>query len=364
MVGRMDTTWTQTIDITPTAVNLAVYSGTVDGLAWTFTADSSATVAEVCTGIATAIDALAGVTASGTSGTKVVVTSDAATKLHDFTVAATLTATIEAHDSTPNTGVETDLTAIRAASQGFYGLCLDHHGRAVNTAAAHWAESEKLVFVAQCTDTGCLDPASTTDTMAALKASAYARTVPIYHEDPNSFIAAAMLGEELHKDPGSSIWSYKTLRSIAVSTLTETQKSAVLAKNGTTYTLVGGKNITEGGKSSFGTKIDLTIFADWLIARIVERIFAMLTSTDKLPYSDETGDLVAGEIYAQLYQGVAVGGLLRGGANGVPAPSVFVPLVADQSTADRADRLMPGITFSARLAGAAEKFEIRGTLSV
>jgi hypothetical protein len=363
MVGRLASTWTQTIDVTPNAVNAAVYSGTIDGLAWTFTA-ADTVLANVCTGIASAIDALAGVTATGASGTKVVVTSDSAVKLHSFTVAATSTGTIEAHDSTAAAALETDLAAIRAATKDFYGLCLDQSSRASATAAAHWAEGEKIVFVAQCTDTGCLSSGSTTDIMYTLKASSYKRTVPMYHADPNAFIAAAMLGEELHKDPGSSIWSYKTLAGVAVSSLTEAQKSAVFAKNGSTYTSVGGANVVEGGTAASGLKIDLMIGADWLVARIVERLWSLILGVDKLPYTDETGDLVRGEILAQLYDGVAKNVIARGGANGVPAPSVFVPLVSSQSSADRGTRLMPGITFQARMAGAAEKFSIHGTLSI
>jgi hypothetical protein len=61
--------------LTPTVANSTVYSGTVDGVAWTFTSDSSATLAEVLAGIAAAITAVSGATVANT-GTAVTVTRD------------------------------------------------------------------------------------------------------------------------------------------------------------------------------------------------------------------------------------------------------------------------------------------------
>ena len=77
-----------------------------------------------------------------------------------------------------------------------------------------------------------------------------------------------------------------------------------------------------------------------------------------------SGNLIASEIYAVLQQGVAVGGLLPGDGADIPAPTVIVPKVADQDPLDRAARHFPGITASARLAGAIHSTEISVTLSV
>ncbi len=66
---------TVTFTLTPTAANSTVYSGTVDGVVWTYTSDSSATLAEVLAGIAAAIDAQTTATVTNT-GTTVTVVRD------------------------------------------------------------------------------------------------------------------------------------------------------------------------------------------------------------------------------------------------------------------------------------------------
>jgi hypothetical protein len=57
-VGRLALVPTQKFTVTPTAVNSATYRMTVDGQAVEFTADSSATAAEIVTGLKAAIAAL------------------------------------------------------------------------------------------------------------------------------------------------------------------------------------------------------------------------------------------------------------------------------------------------------------------
>jgi len=66
---------TVTFTLTPTVTSSAVYSGKVDGVAWTYTSDSTATLAEVLAGIAAAIDAQTTATVTNT-GTVVAVVRD------------------------------------------------------------------------------------------------------------------------------------------------------------------------------------------------------------------------------------------------------------------------------------------------
>ena len=70
-VGRRALPYTQVVDLTPTALAPAaseVYTVKVGGLEASYTADGTPTVAEVCTGLATAINALADVDAILASG--------------------------------------------------------------------------------------------------------------------------------------------------------------------------------------------------------------------------------------------------------------------------------------------------------
>jgi len=68
-VGRRALAYTQVVDLTPTAPAASeVYTVKVGGLEASYTADGTPTVAEVCTGLATAINALADVDAILASG--------------------------------------------------------------------------------------------------------------------------------------------------------------------------------------------------------------------------------------------------------------------------------------------------------
>src|SRR5512142_1588656 len=76
-VGRRTLPPTQTIEYTPSVVTSGyIYSGTIDGVAWTATA--TGTLSTTCDAIASAIDALSTVAAVSSGGTKVTVTASTA----------------------------------------------------------------------------------------------------------------------------------------------------------------------------------------------------------------------------------------------------------------------------------------------
>ena len=90
-----------------------------------------------------------------------------------------------------------------------------------------------------------------------------------------------------------------------------------------------------------------------------ERIFGVLANLPKLPFTNQGIAVIEGEIRAQQQEAIT---------NGVfasdPAPTVSVPDVLDVPTADKANRLLPDVGFTATLAGAIHAVEIDGTVSV
>lgn len=68
-IGRRANAFTKTIRLTPTAVNSTVYAVKCEGLEASYTSGGSASVAEICTGLAAAINALADVDAILSGGT-------------------------------------------------------------------------------------------------------------------------------------------------------------------------------------------------------------------------------------------------------------------------------------------------------
>lgn len=357
-VGRRNQTWSQSIEIVPVEANGAVYNGTINELPWTFTADGSATLAEVCTGIASAIDALAGITATGASGTKVVVSVTASETLMNV-AAGTGDGVYSWSDQTANTGVETDLGLIRTADTDWYGLVLDCTGEPAIKAAAHWAETQNVVFGCNSADSGILLSATTTDVLSDLQDSSYARTLFVYHQDYDSYAGAAAIGGGLPYEPGAYDFCYKTLRGVAVSDLTPTQRDAVTDKGGNVYVTEGGKNTLQFDVTPGGDFLDDTISIDWIQARVTEAVWALLSSAPKLPYTDESVDRLRSAVLGVLLLGVR-----RGVLSDDPAPTVDAPRVADVSAEDRAARHLPDVTGTGRLAGAIHTVDISITVSV
>jgi len=357
-VGRRALAPTQIVSLTPSAPSAAeVYTITIDGAECTYTADGTPTLAEVCTGLAAAINAATGdLTAANASNTHVTCTADTAGVLHTYSAP---TSNLTIADTTANPGIATDLSAILTADPDWYGLVLDSNSKAEILAAAAWIEARDRMLVAQSADTACMDSGSTTDVMATAHASAYERTALLYHPTIGEPAAAGWLGNRLPADPGSDTWAFKTLAGVEVYELTDTQSSNVLAKSGNVYTTIAGASITQNGMVAAGEFADVTRFVDWLHARIQEDVFALLVNRPKLPYTDASVATAKGTIAARLNDGIRVGGLADD-----PAPTVDAPLVADVPEQDRRERLLPDMTFAARLAGAIHSIDIAGTVSV
>lgn len=355
---RSEGAWTQIVRITPTAaVNDTEYAVSVNGTTRTYTSDGSATMAEICTGLAAAISADAGITASGVSGTHIDCTSDNPLTIHTYEYIVGELENFSILDVTAEQNIATDLNLIRAADSDWYGLVIDSPSSLEIADAAAWAETQRVIFVPQSADTDVLT-SSTTDLFSDLQDLSYARTVPVYHHVQDQYAGAGWLALMLTYQPGQATWNFKTVAGVSVSTLTATQVSNLKAKSANFYTTVGGRNIMQDGVSSAAEFADITVFVDWLRARITERIFALLVNLAKLPYTDASVDLVKSEIYAQCKQGVDRGGLVDGSV------VVDAPLVSEISAVDRAARTLPDVTFSARLAGAIHSIEIRGNLTV
>lgn len=357
-VLKLSTSWSQVTRLTPVAANSTVYSGTVNGLAWTFTSDGSATLAEVCTGIASAIDALAGVSASGVSGTFVDVTTDAANKLVSM-VKGTSAGAYEFIDNTPATNLASELAVLRLADDSWYGLVLDNNSDLRILAAAAYAETIQAILMTNSASSAILDPASTTDVAYQLKALGYARTALLYHPDAASFAGAAFIGAVLPYDAGGATFAFKTLKGVAVTRLSTTAQSAIAAKKANFYVSVSGVSGTRYGVTASGEYIDTTLCIDWLHARWGERLFALLSSVPKLPYTDASVVKVKSELGA--VNGIAV---RQGILADDPAPTVTAPKVATIDPTDRANRFLPDIEMSGRLAGAIHEINVTASLSV
>lgn len=368
-VGRLVHKPTLAIDFTPTAANSTLYQMVVNGNTVGITSDSSATVAEIVTALASAVTALAISGLTVTDGTtKLTLSSTAAGGF--FSASVLNTALLKVANVTPDVSagnLASDLAAIAAEdASGWYAMLHPLPSKAVLTILDTYAEANEKLLIAATQDSDVINLSDTTDnnsgtplTIAGLlKSTTALRTALIYHPSNGAFADAALAGANLPRDPGSETWAFKSLIGVTASALTATQRTNAVAKFVTPYETVASVNVTEVGKVSGNEYIDVIRFRDWLRANMAADIFAAKTRMPKIPYTDAGIALIQGIVLARLKAGVAAGGLASS-----PAPRVTVPLAADVSSADKASRTLNNVKFDATLAGAIQITNITGVIT-
>jgi hypothetical protein len=338
---------TVTVD---TAVDTTAYTLTISGVAYTFTSGSSATAAQIATGLRAAInaDSACPVAATGASAAVILTTkvSGTAWSLLITGVRMSLGALTAAET------IGAALDAILLADTDFYGVILaSDRASADMQAAATWVSANKRLLFAMTAEANVIGVAVGSDTTtlpAILKAAAYDRVITLYHASgATNFIDAAAAGWVLARNPGSYTFALKTLIGIAVSSLTPTQRANAAAKYAITYETRGGVNQTASGKVASGKNVDQIHGRDWLASTIQTNIFALLASVDKVPFTDDG--------IGQVEQVTKQAGALGVARTYLASYSTLFPLVSAISSVDKAARLLSGGKMTALEAGAIEK---------
>ncbi len=367
VVGRLDTTFTQTVTIkvlsaadyqnfsfrvyhpANTLIGGALYTDiSVDG-------DSNATAAEIAALIDTAVDAIAGLSCDTTTDT-VTITAVAGSMWYFDNIDERY---LQFEDITADGGLVDDMDEIRTENNNWYGLILaDPNSNARITALAadgNLATSEQIM--GYTTRDGAVGTIAADDVMSLAQDNSNLRVFGIYSGDQTKHAAATWMGQMFATDPGSATWAYKTLPGIGVDDLTSAFTGYIDAKGGNWYENIAGLNLTQTGQMSSAEWIDVIRGRDWLVARLRERIANLLFNAPKIPYTDPGIGMIEGEVIAQLEEGISQGYLAAD-----PAPVVTVPAVADVSTADKTARVLRDVLFEATLQGAIHKVVINGVL--
>jgi len=355
-VGRRANRPTLHWTLTPVVGNSTVYRVKVNGDTATYTSDSSATAAEITAGLAAAIDGLSEAITVTANPTTVTFEANAVGAYH-YVESLTPTTLLVALDHA-DAGVAADLDAILLENDDWYGLIHCYNSVAEGMAAAAWVEANKKFFLAQTSDTAAAN-STTTDLLAELQNAAYARTVGVYHPDPIAFNDAAWMATVFPYDPGSRTWKFKTPAGVSLPALNATQRANLRNKNGNFLDRVLGTNIMVEGKTASGAFADITHGVDWLTARIQEEGFRLFISEPKIPMTDGGLARLEAVVRGQLSAGIGTGFLADD-----PEPTVTVPKYSDIPENDRANRIVRGITFTARVAGAIHEAEIVGEVTI
>ena len=253
------------------------------------------------------------------------------------------------------------LSAIAAEEDDWYFFIITSDTEADVLAASAYAETNTKLYFYSSNNADIVDGTVDTDIASQIQALNRDRSIGIYNPftvGERIYPESAWPGEAGPYTPGSQTWAYKTLSGVASYALTSAQRTAAFAKNCNIYTRVAGVDVTEEGKVASGEWIDIIRGTDQLEARIQENIFAELSQIRKIPYTDEGVSIISNLIRAAMSESARADFLVE------DSIEINVPNVADVNPNDRADRLLPDVSFSATLQGAVHKTSIRGTLSV
>jgi hypothetical protein len=414
-VGRGTLPPTQRWAITPTVQSSTVYELRVGDKTASYTSDSSALLSEIIGGLVAAVNALApawqastayslgdrcsnngkvyevitagtsaasggpdGYTADITDGTvhwkyvsAAVTASDQTTYMRVVLQTAGAWQALEVEDVNllsiaqdhADPGVATDLAAIKLVDNTWYGLETCWNSKNYVLAAAAWVEANEKLYVAQSQDTECamVAEASATDVAKTAKTSAYARTAIIYHPATDAFADVAWVGKCFPLTAGSETWKFKELASVEVVLLTPTQKANLDAKYANYYYDAGGVYITGEGKVAANEWIDVVRGRDALKSDMQVRLVNAFVdpTVSKVPYTDSGIQVVRGQVLASLrsFESAKAGFLVE------DSSEVQVPLAADVSADDRANRVINDVTFTASLQGAIHSGTISGVVT-
>lgn len=343
------------VNIAITAVNDFTYVVTINGVAYSYLADGSATQAEIGGGLVTAIGvAVTGLTPTYSTG---VLTLTGTTDL-DFSVAVSANLTVSTLSATAT--LAHDLDAMLLYDSDFYGLVIaSDRTSAAAQAAAAWAATNKKLLFTMSAEANVINVAVGSDTTtlpAILKASGY-DALCLYHETAaTNFIDAAAMGWVLARTPGSYTFALKSLIGIAVSSLTPAQRANALAKYAVTYEERGGLNQTSNGKASSGRNVDQITGRAWLANQVMINIFTLLSSLDKVEFTDDG--------ITAVDQAVRQAGALGVNNKYLSVYTTTFPLAKNVSAGDKAARSLTGAKMVATESGAIESVQFNITVQV
>jgi len=344
----------------------AVYSVTVasaDGSnTYTYEVQNGDDGDDILDGLATAMASDPVVTAAFADSTLTLTNQTAGTA---FTVSADKNLTIT-NGASSETIAET-MAACVAYDSDFYGIALASRTDSDILAMAAWAEANEKLYGTCVSGSAVLDGADNTDIASQLMLNNYYRTFAFYHEDANDFPEVAVMSRCFTAVPGSETWALKRLAGVVVDNLTETQFNVLKAKNVNTFERFRNLSLTQTGKVAAGEWIDVIRFRDWLAEEIKVNVLNVLVNNEKVPYTDAGIAIVEGAIRQSLRQGQVNGGIapVEYDENGDKnlGYTVTVPLAANISANQKASRILEGVTFTARLAGAIHVVQINGQLT-
>lgn len=347
-------TYELTVPAAPVTGQIVAVKFYKDGTEYTFshTVTPGQTQNQVAVALAALIDAH-GLFIAPAPGAGVISVTTATNTVAKFLIASLTNVTSK--EVTASLAYDTAITNLRVNDDDWYGLAMDEVSEANMSAVMTAIEAAKKIFIGRYPGRPA-DADAYGDTKQSITRSGFFY-IPGGQE--MEFPDCALLGRMLPTEPGAETWAFKRLAGCTPVALTSAEKTGLRTAHVLFYETIAGVQITRDGWALSGRYFDITHGVDWLEARIAERIYYLLASRGKLPYTDASVDLVRAEVLAQLR--IAID---RNVVKADPEPIVTAPKVANVAPADRAARILPDVKFTCEAAGAIHKVVIRGSLTI
>lgn len=186
-------------------------------------------------------------------------------------------------------GIATDLAAIRAVDDSWYGFTLTTLGKLEINAASAWAESNDKQM-SQGSQDGDILAATAGNIMLLCQTANRFRTGLLFHENPVQHIGAAWLGSVFPIDPGAVTYAFRQLRNVDKSPLNSTQMTNIENANGNYFVDIGGNGVTfgknGGGMASSGEYMDIIRDTDWYEVQIGVEHMRVKLNNNKVPMTN------------------------------------------------------------------------------
>lgn len=266
---------------------------------------------------------------------------------------------------------------IAAVDSDFYFVACDDNISSFVTAMAGVIETvDKIYFVADSNEAniGTISDPDTTlfGTLAGLN---YNNTVTLFHQDAGSSAVAgsheganypelAWIGANAVYDAGSVSWCNLVLAGVtesrAASTgrrLTTTQKSNLEVRNSNYIETDAGVSFTRYGQTVGNEWIDTVHGVHWQKSDLAVSLKSLLLGQrgGKISYDVNGITRVQEVISSSLQRGV--------NRNFISTYNIVMPRLSEISSTDKLARMLTGVRFSAKLAGAIHEVVIQGTVS-
>lgn len=278
-----------------------------------------------------------------------------------YSSASTGDAIVEAV-TTANIGVASELDAVLAASNDWFGFVLDNRTDAdILQAARDFAEANKRLFAGQSSSADLITSAAT-DIASDLQRRSLRWTYVSYYSDDAEHFDIAWLSKFLANDfdQVAPTAAFNTIAGIPTEELGTTAQNNLNAKNANYYTTLKGIGATANAIVAAGFDIEHVVTGAWMEARMSENIAQLFlnvsNSSSRIQYNDLGFGQVAAVVNSVLINAEEIG------HTSVDTSELVVPLRADVSLADEAAGILR-MDFGAQYSGRVKRTVITGTVS-